>query len=126
VTRETLVYRIARGVVAFIWIYHGLVTKIIARDHDEFALLAAGGISPAHQLPVLFTVGALEIFFGLLILGLWRTRWPLLLSALAMVAATVGVAASSPHYLATAFNALTFNSAVAALSVIAFVSTPDR
>lgn len=120
-----LIYRIARGSVAFIWVYHGLVTKILVRDHDELALLAVGGISLAHQIPVLLTVGALEILFGLLILYLWRTRWPLLLSALAMLGATLGVAVTAPHYLTTAFNALTFNSAVAALSLIAFLAYPN-
>lgn len=117
-----LIYRIARGTVAFVWIYHGLVTKILLRDLDEIALLAAGGISPAHQIPVLLAVGALEVLFGLLIFCLWRTRWPLLLSALAMLGATLGVAVTAPHYLTTAFNALTFNGAVAALSVIALLA----
>jgi hypothetical protein len=123
--RETrLAYRIARGAVVFIWIYHGVVTKIVLRDHDELALLAAGGISPAHQIPVLLVVGTVEILFGLLTLWFWRTPWPLLLSALAMLGATIAVAVSAPHYLVTAFNALTFNFAVAALSVIGFLTAP--
>jgi uncharacterized membrane protein YphA (DoxX/SURF4 family) len=123
--RDALIYRIARAVVAFIWIYHGLVTKIIVRDPDELALLAASGVSAAHRVPVLLVVGALELLFGLLVLGLWRARWPLLLSALAMVGATLGVAVTAPHYLTTAFNAVTFNCAVAALSLIAFLSGPQ-
>ena len=120
-----LIARLARGTVGFIWIYHGLVTKILARDADEFALLAAGGISAARQLPALLVVGALETLFGLVILCCGRTRWPLALSALAMVGATAGVAVTAPHFLTTAFNALTFNCAVAALSVIALLGGPS-
>jgi hypothetical protein len=59
-----------------------------------------------------------EVCFALMLGIFWRSRWPLWLTIVAMLAATVGVSISSPSYLSAAFNPVTLNLAVIALSVV--------
>lgn len=113
-----LIHALARLAVAFIWIWHGLVPKLLFRNPDERLMLAQFGL-PLSLLP---WIGAAEILFGLLLLAFWRSRPLLLLSAAAMLAATVAVARNSPAFLTAAFNPVTLNLAVLTLSLLAFLA----
>ncbi len=110
-------YTIARSAVAAVWIWHGLVPKLLAHDPSELAMLAQTGLPPA----AVNLVGVAEVLFGLLLLVLWRQRWPLLATILAMAAALVAVALRSPQLLTAAFNPVTLNLSVIALSAIALL-----
>jgi hypothetical protein len=113
--RYALVHGLARITIALIWLYHGFVPKLLVQSPDELALLRTGGI-PAAAAPALLTViGLAEIAFGLLLLVAWQSRWPFLLMIGGLVAATAGIAATSPAALTGAFNPLTLNLAVIAL-----------
>ncbi len=114
-----LIHALARLAVAFIWIWHGLVPKLLFRNPDERLMLTQSGL-PADLLP---WIGAAEILFGLLLLAVWRSRPLLLVSATAMLAATVAVAVNSPAFLTAAFNPVTLNLAVFTLSLLAFLAS---
>lgn len=113
-----LIHAAARLAIAFIWIWHGLVPKLLARHPDERLMLAQSGL-PLSLLP---WIGASEILFGLLLIALWPSRPILLLSAAAMLAATIAVARNSPAFLTAAFNPITLNLAVLTLSLIAWLA----
>jgi len=113
---QTLIYSLSRLAVAFIWLYHGLIPKILYRSPDELAMLSATGMPASSVLTLTLLAGWLEIAFALLFLIFWRARWPLWLTIFALVAATLGVGISSPAYLHKAFDPLTLNLAVAALA----------
>ncbi len=113
-----LMHVAARLTVAAIWIWHGLVPKLLVRHADEQEMLADAGISP-RLLPA---IGAAELLFGLALLVPRTPPALLLLSAAAMPPATLAVARRSPRFLRAAFNPVTLNLAVAALSLIAFVA----
>jgi hypothetical protein len=114
-----LIHAIARITVAFIWIWHGLIPKLIFRQADERAMLAQAGI-PVHWLP---WIGAAEIALGFLVLFTWNRRAVFIANALLMVAALIGVAIKSPDYLCAAFNPVTLNLAVIALCIVGFVAS---
>jgi len=123
--RNSAIYGIARVSLAFIWIYHGLVPKLLLRHPDELALLARAGVSPAAAPALVRVLGAAEIAFGLALLVAWRSR-PLLLATIAlMLLATLGVAFSSPGMLGAAFNPVTLNLAVAALALVGYLVGAD-
>jgi hypothetical protein len=124
--RSSLVHSIARGVVAAVWRYHAAVPKLLARDADERAKLRDGGIPPRAVAPVVALIGAGEVGFGALILLSWRARWPFLASAALLALATLGVAKKSPRYLVAAFNPVSLNLLVAALSVVGVLTFDDR
>lgn len=117
--RLSLIHAIARMSIAFVWIWHGLVPKLLFRHIDERRMLTQAGL-PVALLP---WIGVLEICFGLLILVAWRRRPILIVNIVLMFAATLAVAARSPAYLVAAFNPVTLNLAVAALASIGWIAS---
>ena len=115
-------YAISRLTIAFVWFYHGLVPKLITRNNDELKMLRDAGIASSELIKVVSLLGFLEICLALIIAIFWKTRWPLWFTMVAMFLATVGVAVTSPNYLAAAFNPLTLNLSVAALAVVSLLN----
>ena len=116
--RQFLTRACARGTLAAVFLYHGLVPKLLRRDGDETAMLRDARI-PAHWLPTVMTgFGVAEIVFAVVLLAGWYRRWPAFLCLPLMLAATLGIAWQSPRYLGAAFNPVTLNVCVAALALI--------
>ena len=113
-----VLHAIARLTIAFVWIWHDLVPKLIFNHFDERALLAQAGL-PLHVLP---WIGALEIAFGLIVLAAWNRRLVFLANIFLMFIATGVVAIHSPAYLFAAFNPVTLNLAVVAISIIGWIA----
>lgn len=114
------VQALCRVAISFVWMWHGLVPKLMFRDPDELAmLLQAGG--NVHWLP---WIGGAEVLLGLLTLLLWRWRGMFLLHAGLMVAASMAVLLRSPQYVTHAFNPVTLNVCVAVLAVIGWMAAP--
>jgi uncharacterized membrane protein YphA (DoxX/SURF4 family) len=115
----SLIHAVARIAIAAIWIWHGLIPKLVYRGVDEQTMLAQAGV-PLAFLPWL---GAIEISFGLLVLCAWRWRAVFSANVVLMIAATIGVAVSSPIYLKAAFNPVSLNLAVIALSITGWIAS---
>ena len=112
------IHSIARGGLAIIFAYHGLVPKLLGRQANEIAMLKDSGV-PAESLSmVLIIFGLSELLFAVALIIFWRHRWPLLLCLGLMCLATLGVAVKSPRYIAAAFNPITLNIAVSCLTLI--------
>ena len=114
------VYAAARGAVVFVWLWHGLVPKLLARDAAERLMLRQTGMPESVVVPI----GVAEILFGLWMLFAWRSRWPLAASVAAMVLALLEVAWRSPEFVTAAFNPVTLNVCVIVLCVIAWIAMP--
>jgi hypothetical protein len=122
VLRSSILYGVCRSVVAFVWIWHGLVPKLLFHDPAELAMLSDAGIA-THWLPL---IGAAEVIFGVLGLFTWRWRGFLLLTAVAMIGALAVVALRSPAQLTAAFNPVTLNLGILGLCMcgwLAYFST---
>ena len=116
--RFTAIHAVARATIAAVWVWHGLIPKLLLRNFDERVMLTQAGVA----LVWLPWIGAAEIAFGVLVLLTWNWRPILMVNAALMVLATVAVAAFSPTYLGAAFNPVTLNLAVLALSVGGWLS----
>jgi hypothetical protein len=114
-------YAIARGTVAFVYFYHGLVPKLILQVHEELAMLADAGIAVESTGTVLMWFGVVEIVLSVVLIVAWRAAWPLWIALGFMPAALLGVALTSPTLLGGAFNPVSLNLSVAALAMIALV-----
>jgi hypothetical protein len=122
---RALVYLVARSTIAFIWLYHGLVPKLLYHDPIELDLLSRIS-TPGSRLQVAVTVaGLVELFFSFLLVALWRYSWPLWATLGLMLIGIPVVAITAPTYLSAAFNPLTLNLAVAALAAIAIIAGRD-
>lgn len=116
--------RLARWALALVFLWHGLVPKLLWLSADELAMIAAHG--PAAQM--LVAPATLAQFAGwaevtlalLLVTRPWR--WPLLLAGLALLLLLVDVALFSPHLLIQAFNPVSTNLAALALCLVAWLA----
>ena len=115
-----LTYSLSRATLAFVWLYHGLVPKLLFRNIDE-ALMVRDGVLGMPPHTAVTVAGWSEIGFALVILLAWRSRWPLGLSILLMIVATVGVGLMSPMWLTYAFNPVTLNLSVGILATVALL-----
>jgi hypothetical protein len=118
VLRSSIIHGICRSVVAFVWIWHGLVPKLLFHDPTELAMLSDAGVA-RHWLPL---IGAVEVIFGVLGLSTWRWRGFFLMTAVAMICSLAGVAWRSPTQLTAAFNPVTLNICVAGLCVCGWLA----
>jgi len=116
----TLVFAISRLAIIFIWLWHGAMPKLLMPQADELHLLAAQHL-PVGLLP---WAGAAEIALALAGIFAWRWRGYFGLTAVLMVAALASVAATSPDFLAHAFNPLTLNLGMTALCAVGYIAAP--
>lgn len=123
--RASVVHGLARLSLAFIWLYQGLVPKLLFTHHDELTMLLNAGISPGDARPLLRLLGVVEVAFGALMLVAWRSRWLFVVNVALMLLATAGVIVNSPQYLDAAFNPITLNAAVIALALVGFISSAE-
>jgi len=119
--RLALIHAFARLGIAFIWLWQGLMPKLLFPSRDEVAMLDAVGL-PVSSL---FFIGIVELVLAVVTLASWHWRRFFLLNVLAMVAALATVALSSPSYLVTAFNPVTLNVATIFLSLIGYFAAGD-
>jgi hypothetical protein len=122
---RTLVHVLSRLAIALVWLYHGLVPKLLYRSPDELKMLRDAGIASSHVLTMVLLAGGAEVCFAAIMIIFWRSRWPLWLTIIAMVVALAGVTATSPGFLAAAFNPVTLNLTVAALALIDLLVCDD-
>jgi hypothetical protein len=123
--RLALVYTVSRFTVATVFLYQGLVPKLLARDPDELRMLGRIGLGDGDSGGAMQVVGAFELGLSLVLFVFWRSRWPLVLSIGLMPVALLGVGLTAPEYLSRAFNPVSLNLGVAALGVAALAALPD-
>jgi hypothetical protein len=116
------VYAVARAAVAIVFAWHGLVPKLLFEDEGELRPLLDVGFEREAALAVLRLAGWTEIAFAVLLVVLWRARWPLWVVVVGMVALTVTLSITSPGMFREAFQPLTLNLCTGALAWIALAS----
>lgn len=121
---------LARLVLGFIFIYQGLIPKLIALDKTELYL---------NQLHLAFMVvpvwltsrlmaqlaGIGEILLGLAIVIFYRKNWPVWLAIIGLIVLLLDCALLASHLLMQAFNPMTTNVAALALAWIALKPKTD-
>lgn len=123
--QRSAIHVLCRIVVALVWLYQGLVPKLVAQHADEVAMMADAGI-PSSSLPfVLAAVGVAEVLFGVAVLVFFRQRWPLMLTVWLMIVAIAGVVVHSPRFLVAAFNPVSLNLLLATVALIGVLVMND-
>ena len=109
---------IARGGLAFMFAYHGLVPKLLWLSDSERTMIQAHGIEQVQLFVTLAGVG--EIALALWIVLSPRSPWPIAVAATALIGLLVDVAVVSPALLREAFNPVSLNVAGLALCAVAW------
>ncbi|WP_078551421.1 DoxX-like family protein [Bacillus alkalicellulosilyticus] len=122
---RTMYHFIISFVLAFIWIYQGLVPKILHQEAGELALLKGTGLFQGNEVLFLYGLGIGQIVFGLLFLWINRQKWLHLVNIAALLALGVGAYFSQGVVFAGPFNLPTITVAVVGYSVIALLNLQD-
>jgi len=122
---RALVHSGARIAVALVWLYHGLVPKLLFPHPAESAMLISSGVPEAVAVPLVGWIGLAEVLLGLLLLTGRAARPLLLLTALLMIVAAATVVITTPGFALAPFNPITLNFAVLALAFIGWRTAKD-
>ena len=116
---------LARLALALVFLWHGLVPKMLWLSPDDLAMIGAHGL-PDHALfapELIARVGGMaEALLGLALLVVRDQRWPLALAGAALLLLLLDVALLSPHLLIQAFNPLSTNLAALTLCAVAWLA----
>lgn len=105
--------------LAALWIYQGLVPKILFQAQDELRIWLLQGFDESLALALMQLSGVAEMIFGCLLLMLKPSRLLHGLNILAMLGLSLLIIALEPLYFSKAFNPFVMNGAMAALSACA-------
>jgi hypothetical protein len=123
--QRSLVHASARLALAVVFLYQGLVPKLIYHHSSELGMLSDIGLRTDAAGRMLTAVGLAEVALGMVVLLAWRARWPFAVVFVLMPVALVAVAVRSPSALTAAFNPVALNVAVAALAAVAWLTSLD-
>lgn len=123
--QRTLIHLVCRLALAFVWLYHGIVPKLLGQHIDELAMIQQAGISVTSAPLVVQVIGWSEVIFGLAMLFWFHQRWHFFLTIVLMIGATVSVTITSPQFLAAAFNPVSLNVLMVALALVGLLASRD-
>lgn len=105
--------------LAALWIYQGLIPKIIFQANDELRIWMLQGYNEQTALSLMKYSGVIEIIFGSLFLLSYKTLGLHYLNIIGMLGLSFLILLTHPQYFVQAFNPFVMNVAMAALSVTA-------
>lgn len=111
--------RWCRWMLAFVFIYHGLVPKLLVLSPVEVQMVEAAGLGLNAQV-ISPLAGVAEVLLGLLILFGWFGRWPVLAAGAGLVGLLGYVVLFAPMLLIGAFNPVSTNLPAVLLCVLIY------
>jgi hypothetical protein len=126
VNRDHALLQVARFTSAGVWLYQGIVPKLLGPHADEVAMITSLGVSNERIPAVAAGAGWIEVALGLCILVFHRRVWPHALSILALAGLLGFVVMFAPGHLGAAFNPVASNVPLAAISLVAVLSLQDQ
>lgn len=120
---RSLNHALTRVTLAFIWLYQGIVPKLLFRNGGELQILRDSGFVHGMEGNLLSLIGIGEIVFGILLLACWRSKGLLVFNIVLLLLLTLGVTFSQPRLFIDPFNPVTLNVAMGILAIIGMVSS---
>jgi hypothetical protein len=116
------VIKLARYIISFSWIYHGLISKLIWVAPLEKEITSSLGLSEELSLWVTKSAGVAEILFGISFFFLYKNKLINQLNIIGLTGLLAFVAVFNTRLLAEAFNPVTTNLPLIGLSVVLMLS----
>ena len=110
--------QIARFIISFSWLYHGLMPKLIHIAPLEQQMTASFGFNAEISMLITRAAGLGEIIFAVLFFIFYRSILINILNIAALVGLMLFVAVLQPALLVEAFNPVTTNLAIIAFSLV--------
>jgi len=121
---RSLVHWIGRGTLAFIWLFHGIVPKLLA-PAGEIDLVTRTGIPSPLAPSLVLAAAAFEIALGVGILVLRDVRPLLALSSVLAIGLAVVTSARMPELVVAPFQPITLGAAMVGLALVAAAADRD-
>jgi uncharacterized membrane protein YphA (DoxX/SURF4 family) len=116
---------LARWALGAIWVYQGLVPKLLFPESGERAIMAGTGLLAGHESIALAIVGITEMVLGILTVVPATSRLALWAAVAGLPLLLISGMVSAPGWLVTPFNAPTLVFAMIALAVIGLLQSGD-
>lgn len=110
--------------LGIIWIYQGLIPKILFTDTGEIEILRQSGLFNGNEENLLTIIGIAEIAFGVALIFIHRKVLQYL-NILGLCLLTVGAIFSDLMIFTLPFNPFSLNISMVALSIIAILNFSD-
>ncbi|MGC0119395.1 DoxX-like family protein [Pseudoalteromonas piscicida] len=110
--------QIARYIITFAWLYHGLAPKLIQIAPLEQLMSGSAGLSPESTYIFIKAAGIAEVIWAIIFYIFYKVRVVVFLNILALIFLLLAVALLQPQLLIEAFNPVTTNVPLIALSLI--------
>lgn len=110
--------QIARFIISFSWLYHGIFPKLVHIAPLEKLLTASLGISNELYYLVTKSARVAEVIFGVLFFVYYRSKVIVLVNIIVLTGLLCFVALMQPHVLIEAFNPVTTNITLIGFSFI--------
>lgn len=104
-----------------IWLWHGIVPKLVFPETGELDLVRGAHMFPGNEAAVVKTIGLLEVAFAIALLVFHRSKAILWLMIVALIGLLVAAAGSRPSILAGPFSPVSLTIAmitVAAMEIL--------
>ena len=113
--------QIARYIIAFSWLYHGIFPKLVHIAPLEKVITASFGLSNELSYLVTKSAGIGEVIFGIVFFIFYRNNIVVLVNIISLCGLLGFVAIFQPQLLVEAFNPVTTNIALIALSLVLLI-----
>ena len=107
--------------LGLVWIYQGLIPKILFTDTGEIDILKQSQLFSGNEKSVLTLIGVAEIIFGFIILLVYKKSVHIA-NIIALLLLTTGAIFSNPTIFTFPFNPFSLNVSMIALSIIAILN----
>ncbi|PJN90652.1 DoxX-like family protein [Bacillus sp. mrc49] len=110
----------------FIWLYHGLIPKMIAKHPEEVSMLSSlTSLDGTAAVKGVEIIGVLEILFAVVWLLYRKKRHLLIVQIIIFPLLTISALIANPSLASHPFTPLTFNASLWVLSIISFLLATD-
>ncbi len=120
-----LINIISRFILAFVFLYHGIVPKILWLDSTEILLIELHNLSFKTE-HVAMLGGAFEIVLAVLVIFYKKSLLPIYTTIILFIVLLIDVSIIQPNLLIKAFNPLTMNVMSISLGVIIILSDRNK
>ena len=110
---------LARATVAFVWIYQGLVPKILFPNTGELEIFRSTGVYPGKELTGVMALGLAQTLLGLSHVIAWKSKAPLRIGLVVLLILGGGSLIVRPDLFILPFNPASLILMMAVLSFIA-------
>ena len=119
------VHTVSRVSLALVWIYQGLVPKLLFPNFGEIATVLSSGVDAESAALVVLLMGFGEVLLGLALLGFWRAKWLLAFQAALPVLLPLPFIILRPSLFAAPFNPTIIAICMVALGAVGFIAARD-